>query len=236
MIWIYFVKRPIIGSRHQVSAHVRQKSTNPLKRRGVRTGTATRKAGQATAARIVQAAHELLETQNYERFSLRNVAELAGVNLANLQYYFPHREDLAKAMSLDVGIRYRAAYEICLEGAPADPVERFKVVLRHNMQDISNKSTRRFFVQFWALLGTLDNFNGRYLEELYAIDIYQLSEHIKAIQPTLTEQELERRATLIASMIEGLLVVTGDLRKNQALRNMLYEEAFDQALGIACKK
>jgi len=203
-------------------------------RTGVRRGTATRRAGQVTAARIVEAAQVLLETDAYERFSMRSVAERAGVSLANLQYYFPKREDLAKALNLEVGKRYQAAYEDCLKDAPGDPVERFKVVLRYNMQDISKRPTRQFFIQLWALLGSLDDFRGQYLQQLYAIDIYQLQEPIKAIHPRMGDVELERRATLIAAMIEGLMVVSGDLQQQAANREALFEAAFETALAIAC--
>ena len=124
---------------------------------GVRQGTATRRAGRETAARLVAAAHEQLEVETLERFSMRNVAERAGVSLANLQYYFPRREDLLRALYQDLDTRYRAAYEEVLAQAPDDPVERFQAVLEYNMKDISKRSTRQFFMQLWALLGSIDN-------------------------------------------------------------------------------
>ena len=138
---------------------------------GVRQGTATRRAGRETAARLVAAAHEQLEVETLERFSMRNVAERAGVSLANLQYYFPRREDLLRALYQELDTRYRAAYEEVLAQAPDDPVERFQAVLEYNMKDISKRSTRQFFMQLWALLGSIDNFEGHYIGELYAIDI-----------------------------------------------------------------
>ena len=201
--------------------------------RGVRPGTATRRAGKETRARLVEAAHQQLETESYERFSMRNVAERAGVNLANLQYYFPRREDLAQAVYQDLDARYRAAYTECLASAPEAPIERFKAVLRYNMQDISKKSTRQFFIQFWALLGSMDDFSGHLLGELYAIDITQLSEHIQAMQPDTSPDEVERRAMLIAAMIEGLMVVMGDLHDSRKPREKLLQSAFDTALSIA---
>ena len=112
----------------------------------VRTGTATRSAGKRTAAKLLVAAHEQLEQEALEKFSMRNVAERAGVSLANLQYYFPRREDLAQALYQDLDLKYRVAYAQCLAGAPDDPVERFKVVLRYNMQDITQRRTRQFCI------------------------------------------------------------------------------------------
>ncbi len=178
--------------------------------KSVRQGTAQRRPGKATAARLVETAYEILESENLDRFSMRKVAERAGVSLANLQYYFPTRNDLAHALFLYVGARYKSAYDACTAAAPADPVERLKAVLRFNLQDITQPSTRRFFMQFWALIGAMDDFAGRHLGELYAIDIDQLSEHIRPLQPELPESEIRRRAVMIAGLTEGLTVVLGD--------------------------
>lgn len=203
-----------------------------LNRHGTKKGTATRSSGKRTAARLVQVAHDLLATEPFENFSMRAVADRAGVGLANLQYYFPHREDLARALYLDVGDRYQAAYNRCLENAPEEPAERFKAILRWNMHDITLKSTRQFFIQLWTLLGSIDNYEGCYLHELYAIDINQLSEHISAIDPTADYDDLRRRATLIAAMIEGLLLV-GNLGQDPAATRTLLDQATETALAIA---
>lgn len=208
-------------------------SAKKSSKRGVRQGTATRRAGKETAARLVQAAYELLETEHYERFSMRNVAERAGVSLANLQYYFPRREDLAQALSHHMDSVYRTAYEECLIDAPASPKERFKLILRYNMQEISKRSTRQYFIQLWALLGSMDDFAGHHLSELYAIDIKQLSEHIEAIYPDVGTGEIRKRATLIAAMIEGLMVVMGDTSQDKKLTENLLDYAFETALAIA---
>jgi AcrR family transcriptional regulator len=200
---------------------------------GVRRGTATRRAGKETAARLVAAAHEQLEVETLERFSMRSVAERAGVSLANLQYYFPRREDLLRALYQDLDSRYRAAYKEALAQAPEDPVERFQVVLEYNMRDIRERSTRQFFIQLWALLGAIDDFAGHYIGELYAIDIAHLGEHIKAMQPEACSADIERRATLIASMIEGLMLTTGDSDGRYLPQEELLQSAREAAMAIA---
>lgn len=199
----------------------------------VRRGTATRRAGRETAARLVEAAHALLQSEPYHRFTLRAVADRAGVSLANLQYYFPRREDLARALYIDVGERYRAAHERLLRDAPADPEARFRRVLHFNMQDIQQRETRQFFIQFWALLGALDDFRGGYLGQLYAMDIAQLRDHLLAWRVDLPMAEATRRVTLIAAMIEGLMVVAGDQTAATESSASLIGGAFEAAMAIA---
>jgi len=164
---------------------------------------------------------------------MRNVAERAGVNLANLQYYFPRKEDLAQAVYLDAGARYQEEWKKLLSNAPEDPHKRLEMLLHWNMQDIGKKSTRQFFIQLWTLLGSLDNFDGSYLKLLYEIDIGMFTEHIRNILPGKNQDQVRQRATLIAAMIEGLMVVTGDLGDKNQKRKALYDAAFKTMMDIA---
>ena len=134
----------------------------------VREGTATRRAGKETARKILAAARSLLTREGYAQFSMRNLADAAGLRLANLQYYFPRRDDLVRAILADTGDMYAEAYERILDGASEDPAERFKIVLDYQLKDIFVPETRRFFIQLWALLNSIDDASGSLLGELYA--------------------------------------------------------------------
>ena len=79
----------------------------------------------------------------------------------------------------------------------------------------------------------MDDFSCHYLGELYALDIAQLGEHIQAMQPEASALEVTRRATLIASMIEGLMVTMGSQEKRELAREDILEGAFDVAMAIA---
>ncbi len=201
----------------------------------VRAGTATRQAGRSTARRIIQAAHDLLETQILDKFSMRSVAEQAGVSLANLQYYFPRREDLLHALFADIAEQYSQAYAAFQnEGDEQSPLERFEQILRYNLEDISRQQTRQFFLQLWALAGSMDGFRGIYLEDLYQYDIEQLSAHIQALHSNpLSDATIRLKATQIAAMIEGMMVVSGDLQKDHASKAALINSCFETAITIA---
>ena len=199
----------------------------------VRKGTATRRAGKATARKIVAAARELLTRDGYAQFSMRNVADAAGLHLANLQYYFPKRDDLVRAILADTADQYQAGYERALRGASDDPVERFRIVLRYQIEDIFSAKTRQFFVQLWALLSTIDGASGELLGELYAYDIGPLSECIRAMDAQLKKAEADQRARLLAGMIEGLMIVRGTVAKNTASGRDLFDKAYQLGLAIA---
>jgi AcrR family transcriptional regulator len=192
-----------------------------------------RRAGRETAQRVIEAARELLMEHGYARFSMRHVAAGAGLHLANVQYYFPTREALIRALLADTGARYRAAYEKLLAQAPSDKTERFREILSFNLRDIASRETRRFFIQLWALLGSLDDGSDSLLNELYEIDIQQLSGCIAELQEDVPAAEVRRRATLLAAMIEGLIVVRGAHSTQPAELTRLMARAHSLGMQIA---
>ena len=199
----------------------------------VREGTAKRRGGKETANRILEAAEELLTHENLAKFSMRNVASRAGINLRNLQYYFPTRGDLVQALFLKLDERYRRAYGHCMQEAEQSPLGRFKAVLEFNLQDITQRETRQFFMQLWVLLGSLDNFEGKVLGNLFSLHIDQLSEYIAALQPSIPEAELKSRATLLEGILEGLMVVLSTQEPNGAETDQVVQLAYRQCLAIA---
>jgi len=194
---------------------------------------AVRRAGNDTAVRIVLAARELLMNEGYAQFSMRTVATRAGLHLANVQYYYRTREDLVRALLEDTGARYRASYDELLSQAPADRLARFKAIIEFNLKDIATSATRRYFIQLWALLTEIDGRAGHLMNDLYAIDIQQLSECIAELVPNTEPAEVRRRASVLAAMIEGLVVVRGAHSRNPAELKRLMSRAHAVAMQIA---
>jgi len=192
-----------------------------------------RRAGNDTAARIVLAARELLMTEGYAQFSMRNVAARAGLHLANVQYYYKTREALVKALLDDTGERYRSSYEELRARGPTDREARFKAVVEFNLKDIATSETRRYFIQLWALLTEIDGRAGHLMNDLYAIDIQQLSDCIAELVPETDAAEVRRRASILAAMIEGMVVVRGAHSRNPAELKKLMARAQGMAMQIA---
>jgi AcrR family transcriptional regulator len=162
-----------------------------------------------SAQRILDAAREVLIRDGAAGFSMRNVAQAAQLGLATVQYYFPTRDDLVRAMMRDTESRYRVATEKCLVGVPAKPLLRFKAILRFYLKDIADPVTRRWIIQLWALLDTLDGQSGTLNREFYDMDISGLSAYVAELCPETPAADIRRRATLVAAMLEGLVVVRG---------------------------
>jgi AcrR family transcriptional regulator len=186
-----------------------------------------------TAQRLLEAAREVLTRDGSAAFSMRNVAQEAKLRLATVQYYFATRDDLVRAMMRDTESRYRAAYEKCLAGVPAKPLERFTAILRFNLKDVANPVTRRWIIQMWALLSALDGQSGTLLDEFYDMDISGLSTYIAELCPDTPAAEIRRRATLLGAMLEGLVVVRGAHSSSPAERKRLSTLAEQLGVRIA---
>ncbi len=200
---------------------------------GPRRGTATTAEGRATVARILDMTRDILTHADAGELSMRNVASRAGLHLANVQYYFPTREDLVHAFIADTGERYQRAYDALMAEAGDDALQRFLAIVRFNLEDVYKPETRALFVQLWALLNELDAHSGRLLGELYAINIAQLGRALAAVDPSLHPDEIARRTTLIAALTEGLMVVRGPQPSGTPEADRLIERAFAQAMRIA---
>jgi AcrR family transcriptional regulator len=186
--------------------------------------------GRKTAQRIIETARELLMEEGYAQFSMRNVAARAGMHLANVQYYFRRRDDLIKAILHDTDARYRAGFSKALAAAAPERVARFHAIIGFSLKDIARASTRRFFIQLWALLCSR---SMDLLNDSYAIDIQHLCECIAELDPQADGPEVRIRATLLAAMIEGLLVVHGAHSRNAAEMKRLMMRAHDVCMQIA---
>ena len=200
---------------------------------GPRRGTATTAEGRATVGRILDVTRDILTHADAGELSMRNVATRAGLHLANVQYYFPTREDLVHAFIAETGERYQRAYDALMSEAGDDALQRFVAIVRFNLEDVYKTETRALFVQLWALLNELDAHTGRLLGELYAINIGQLGRALAAVDPSLHPDEIARRTTLIAALTEGMMVVRGPQPSGTAEADRLIERAFALAMRIA---
>jgi AcrR family transcriptional regulator len=191
------------------------------------------KADKDTTRSIVAAARRLLIDKGYAEFSMRGVASEAKLSMSNLQAYFSTRDDLVLALFRDADARYRLAYAEVLANAPSNRLRRFEAVLEFSFLDIAQPETRRFFIQLWALLSRMDGESGTLLNDLYQIDLQFLSERIGELVPEIGTGEVRRRATLLAALIEGLMVVRGAHTTSAAEMKRLASAAKRVGLAIA---
>lgn len=176
---------------------------------------------------VLLAARRVLVEEGYTQFSLRNVAAEAGMHLSNLQYYFPTRDALIKALLIHVQTGYMRKYAEKFASLPPDPLPRFATMVDYLIEDIHSAETRHFFVQLWALLDSSDR-KAKMLRALYAQHVGNLARYIGEINPTLSRRELQQQAAMIAAMIDGMMLML-DVAE-------LHTRSGDEAISMAMRR
>jgi AcrR family transcriptional regulator len=164
--------------------------------------------GQLTALSILLAAEKLLIDAGYHNFSLRKVAASAGLTLGNLQYYFPSKDSLIKAMLDNCIQRYLDLFEQTRARVGEDPEKQFRAILAELIRDLNSKSTTIFFPELWSLANH-DDHALAFIDAMYERYRLALIEVMGAINPQLSQDQLKRMAVFVSASIEGHTMFIG---------------------------
>lgn len=164
--------------------------------------------GQLTALSILLAAEKLLVDAGYHNFSLRKVAASAGLTLGNLQYYFPSKDSLIKAMLDNCIQRYLDELEEIRARVGEDPEMQFRAIISEIVRDLNKKSTTVFFPEVWSLANH-DDHALAFLDAMYDRYRMVLIEVMSAINPELSPAQLKRLAVFVSASIEGHTMFIG---------------------------
>ena len=179
-----------------------KKPANPSANRG-RSGK-----GQHTALAILLAAEQLVVDKGYHNFSLRKVAAAADLTLGNLQYYFPSKDSLLKAMLDNCIDRYLTKFETIRAEAGKDPEAQFIGLITEILRDLNTKRTTVFFPEVWSLANH-DDHATQFMDAMYDSYRQVLIEVIALLNPALSSDQQRRLAIFISSSIEGHTMFIG---------------------------
>ena len=167
-----------------------------------RPGTGVLPKGRARADALLDHATALLIADGYAELSIRKIAARAGVRLGHLQYYFPTKEDVVRALLERYLERATRALERRADLA-ADPARRLDAVLDAILADQRDADHCRFFWELWALAAR-DPEVAEAMQHFYRSYWRTIVATLMEVQPALGRPRAERRAALLISMLEGL--------------------------------
>jgi len=190
--------------------------------------------GRKRLATILQVARELFANEGYSKFTLRQVAARADMQLASLQHYFATKEDLLGALMDDTNAYHAGVLQDILDKPAASAEQRFISFIRHQLAEHQNFLTCGFFFQLWALAPHYE-FARILMEKMYSNYRHQLFHLMQAMRPDLEDHELEQRALLIIAMLEGMMLLIGGKKKSSAPFNELSKKTQEAVLVIVNK-
>ncbi len=100
--------------------------STPTAPKGAATGAAPARAARAEArrAQILAAATDLMQESGYHAMSMQDLAERAGISVGLAYQYFGGKEDLLRAVVVDILEDFRAQVPAAIAVAGGDPVAR----------------------------------------------------------------------------------------------------------------
>lgn len=179
---------------------------------------------------ILQLAIELIAIDGYDNLTMRAVARASGIKLGALQYHFPTRNELLRALATCIAETYRASFEEYKSALDGNSTN-LRLVVEFLMEDDAGSGLHsdRLFPQLWALAlvepimeDLMDNIYEEYLRLLETI----LSE--RGIGDPLAE------ALAIMALIEGLTLFVGQGRrwaKSDPAATQVVYDLIDQRYG-----
>lgn len=161
--------------------------------------------GRKRAGAILDAALAVLVSDGYALFSLRSVAAHAGIRLGHLQYYYPAKRELVHAV-IERELERRAAnLETRVETPARDTVDGFRSLVSAMLDEQQAPGTIELFGELRAL-AIRDPAIGA-LMRTYAVRYWRaLVRAVVAANPALRRPSAERRAALLVSLLEGLML------------------------------
>lgn len=183
----------------------------------VRSGL--RAQGQRTRNAIIRAARKLLLEGGSLEFSLREVATRAGISISNLQYYFPSRLAVLRAVVEPVIEVYLRDLERAL-GSGTAPRETIIMLLERGLRDSRSSETTALLWHFISL-AAIDDECSRLLDDWYENLTRGVAKLVRAQNPAITPADSLHRATLMIAMVDGLsLQLSAGRRKREYTRGL----------------
>jgi AcrR family transcriptional regulator len=86
------------------------------------SGTSQNRQGNATRARLVKTAEKLFAEQGVDAVSVRAVNAAAGLGAASVHYHFGSKDELLRAVILDLGTTVGSNIQANVDALQADPI------------------------------------------------------------------------------------------------------------------
>jgi len=170
--------------------------------------------GLRTRNEIVKVARKLLLEGGPLEFSLRAVALRAGISVSNLQYYFPIRPAVLRAVMEPEINAYFDALKQALNNS-VSPLKAHDAILVRavaDARDIKHVSLWRHFFSFAAT----DPECAKLLDEWYDTLTSELAQLIRTINPKYDVAGSQHVAALLIAMADGLSLQLGMRRRKHA--------------------
>jgi AcrR family transcriptional regulator len=184
---------------------------------------------------ILDVAVRLILSEGYAGFSLRSIAELAGISLGNLQYYFPNRGALLEAVMTREFERRSAELDTFFGTTELKPKGRFLTAIDFVLKDQESPQSCILFWELWAM-AVREPAVSAVMDQFYEGFAKSMAKLISELNPTVGRAEAGRRAAVIVSVLEGASLLRGAAKPTRMPLPGFEQQIRDTCLAIAAEK
>jgi len=187
--------------------------------------------GRERQRQILDIAEQLLIEGGSAALSMRSVADRAQMSLGNLQYYFKTRDDLIEAVVEEMSRSYEERIkEIVLSALTAE--EQLFKLAEFMVEDFRTPAGSTLFWELWAL-SAHNAAAAEAVNRFHDMERKTIRGLVTALSPHLTKAEAGHRATMIASLFEGIGIFIGEGRSQEKSHRTIANNLKASALALA---
>lgn len=201
--------------KRRAAAEAPAETERNLRAQGVRTRNA-----------IIDVARGLLLEGGSLEFTLREVAARAGISISNLQYYFPTRLAVLRAVVEPVVEAYLVELRQALD-ADAPPRAKVDAMIERALDDAKNPEGTALWWHFVSL-AAIDPECSALLDDWYEEVTQGIAKFVRAMDPECKPADSLHRATLLIALADGLSYQLGAGRRKRS-----YTRGFDAKFRAA---
>jgi len=173
-----------------------------------RPGTAVQPKGQHRADEILAAARAVLVEEGYPALTTRKVAQRVRIRQSNVQYYFPSKADLVRALFGRAMTDSMQGLARRMAAGRLSPRRRFLWSIDQFLQSHRDREEQVFLRELWALAAhepdVAEAMNG-----FYARWVDLTTNTLLKLSPRLGKRRAQRRALAIVALVDGMSLFHG---------------------------
>lgn len=220
---------PIVSNARNIGAHEISKKTATaisMSRSAARLERESHRLrgpeSSATVERIIESARLVLLKDGHAAFTTRRVAEAAGMTHGNLNYHFPSKRELLRALIARLLKSYSQRFEAFLSDPELPLGQELERMVRWLWTDAITPETVRVFRELWAL-ALHDAVICRAVDDFYDEALAGVSQLLRKVRPKADTGAIDLLLQLFAMVSEGGTVLYGTRRERTIPPERIFE-------------
>jgi len=165
-----------------------------------------------TIEQILEAAYQVLITNGYAGFTMRLVAQSAGISPGNLTYHFPRKNTLLKALITRIMEDYSRQLDVMFSDPDISSEHEIEKLVHWVFMDNVSEGTVRISREIWAMALHDDDIKDA-VDDFYDILMERLVDMLQRAHPKTKKATLTEIVHILVQLAEGTAVLFGTRRK-----------------------